>query len=59
MSQDGEKCAAYFASCWLVAFWALIVSAGSMGVNYYNAFSAYQAAGGNQLSGLYDLGRDW
>ena len=50
---------ACFASCYLVTFWALIVSAGSMGVNYYNTFSAYQETGGKRLSGLYELGRDW
>ena len=56
---DEEKAAGCIVSCWLVVFWALIVSAGSMGVNYHNSFSAYQAAGGSKLSGLYELGRDW
>ena len=59
MATEGEQFAACLGCTWLLAFWALIVSAGSMGVNYHNSFSAYQAAGGSSLSGLYELGRDW
>ena len=59
MSRSEETCMAMLFSCWLVAFWTLILASGSMGVNYYNRFSTYQAAGGSSLNGLYELGRDW
>lgn len=44
---------------WVTAFYAFILAIGSIALKNFLDFDSFTKLGGNKLSGVYDLGRDW
>ena len=54
-----EGCIAVSMLCYTIALWAFIVGIGSIAIRDFKDYDTFSKMGGDQLSGVYDLGRDW
>ena len=56
---NGEACMAISLFCYTCALWSFIVGIGSIAVRDFMNYDAFSKMGGDQLTGVYDMGRDW
>ena len=59
MAGNGEVCCTLLLGCYTIALWAFIVAIGSIAVRDFQAGSSYYHLGGELVSSVHDLGRDW